>query len=537
MTGLTPVFGVRPRESGMPYKVFFVEDEDVTREGIRDTVDWRGNGFEFCGEASDGETALPMLQALHPDVLITDIKMPFVDGLQLSRFVRERMPWVKIVILSGHDEFAYAQRAIELGVAEYLLKPITVRTVHQVLQKIGTQLDEERRAQGQLRQLQEQMEDSVAVLRERLLLRLLVGAISAADAIEKSVPLKLDLVARCYTVAVLKLDPGDPSDALDFAEHHKVQQLVAELVEHDPDAFLIQKDWDELVLVMKGNAPDLLDEARDVFLQSVERRLGAAGYRLIVGIGPNKSRLAELCESFVEALIALQKRAAGLPQRAISVPTHELLRLDQEAIETFLRSGDADQVEAFFDKHLRPHSEAALRSPLLKNYICVGLIAAAARVIQEWGGNATDVVPELDALEETLTTMTSVADLRRTALRILNRVLVFREAQSHHPHVRLIQQAKTHIDQHFADPDLSLNAIAAQVGLSSSHFSVVFGQVMKQTFRDYLTEVRIQRAKELLRTTTLTINDIAYRVGYSAPHYFSHVFRKVTGATPTEFRE
>ena len=521
----------------MPYKVFFVEDEDVTREGIRDTVDWRANGFEFCGEASDGETALPMLQALNPDVLITDIKMPFVDGLQLSRFVRERMPWVKIVILSGHDEFAYAQRAIELGVAEYLLKPITVRMVHQVLQKIGTQLDEERRAQGQLRELQAQMEDSVAVLRERLLLRLLVGAISAAEAIEKSVPLKLDLVARSYSVAVLKLDPGDPTDALDFAEHHRVQQWVIELVEHDPDAFLIQKDWDELVLVLKGNAPDLVDEARDVLLQNVERRLATAGYRLIVGIGPTRSRLAELCESFVEALIALQKQAAGLPQRAVSVPKHELLRINQEAIETYLRSGDADQVESFFDKHLRPHSEAALRSPLLKNYICVGLIAAAARVIQEWGGDPTEVVPELDALEATLTAITSMAELRRTSLQILNRVLAFRDAQNRHPHVRLIQQARTHIDQNYADPDLSLHTIATLVGLSPSHFSVVFGQVMNQTFRDYLTDVRIQRAKELLRTTTLTINDIAYRVGYSAPHYFSHVFRKVTGATPTEFRE
>lgn len=521
----------------MPYKVFFVEDEDVTREGIRDTVDWRANGFEFCGEASDGETALPMLQTLNPDVLITDIKMPFVDGLQLSRFVRERMPWVKIVILSGHDEFAYAQRAIELGVAEYLLKPITVRMVNQVLQKVGAQLDEERRAQGQLRELQAQMEDSVAVLRERLLLRLLVGAISAADAIEKSVPLKLDLVARCYSVAVLKLDPGDPTDALDFAEHHRIQQLVIELVEHDPDAFLIQKDWDELVLVLKGNAPDLVDEARDVLLQNVERRLATAGYRLIVGFGPTRSRLAELCESFVEALIALQKRAAGLPQRAVSVPKHELLRINQEAIETYLRSGDAEQVEAFFDKHLRPHSEAALRSPLLKNYICVGLIAAAARVIQEWGGDPAEVVPELDALESTLMAITSMAELRRTSLQILNRVLVFRDAQNKHPHVKLIQQARTHIDQNFADPDLSLNTIAALVGLSPSHFSVVFGQVMNQTFRDYLTDVRIQRAKELLRTTTLTINDIAYRVGYSAPHYFSHVFRKVTGATPTEFRE
>ena len=108
----------------MPYKVFFVEDEIVTREGIRENVDWKANGFEFCGEASDGEIALPLLQTTRPDVLITDIRMPFMDGLQLCKIIRERMPSIKIIILSGHDEFEYAQKAIELGVTEYLLKPV-----------------------------------------------------------------------------------------------------------------------------------------------------------------------------------------------------------------------------------------------------------------------------------------------------------------------------------------------------------------------------------------------------------------------------
>ena len=111
----------------MSYKIFFVEDEVITREGIRDNVDWQASGFEFCGEAADGEMALPLLRTAQPDVLITDIKMPFMDGLQLTKIVRERMPWVKIVILSGHDEFEYAQEAIKLGVTDYLLKPVTVK--------------------------------------------------------------------------------------------------------------------------------------------------------------------------------------------------------------------------------------------------------------------------------------------------------------------------------------------------------------------------------------------------------------------------
>src|SRR5512133_653450 len=167
-------------------KVVFVEDEIVTREGIRDHVDWQGNGFELCGEAPDGEMALQLLQTTRPDLLITAIKMPFMDGLQLCRIVREQMPWVKIVILSGHDEFEYAQEAIKLGVAEYLLKPVTPQDLHRVLQKIGALLEAERTAQQNARKLRAQLEENQAALRESFLIQLLASSASPTEAIEKS---------------------------------------------------------------------------------------------------------------------------------------------------------------------------------------------------------------------------------------------------------------------------------------------------------------------------------------------------------------
>jgi two-component system, response regulator YesN len=248
----------------MPYKVFFVEDEIVTREGIRDNVDWKAYGFEFCGEAPDGEMALPLLRATQPDVLITDIKMPFMDGLQLSKIVRERMPWVKIIILSGHDEFEYAQEAIQLGVTEYLLKPVTVQNLHNTLQKIAALIDQERNEHANLKKLQEQLEESRATLRERLLLKLVVGAVSTTEAIEKSQQLGLDIVARHYLVMMIKTELGDRSEQFDYDEYKQVQQIVEALVENNPDVFLLKKDWEELVLVIKGNTPEYLEEESDL---------------------------------------------------------------------------------------------------------------------------------------------------------------------------------------------------------------------------------------------------------------------------------
>ncbi|MBN1304658.1 MAG: response regulator, partial [Anaerolineales bacterium] len=168
----------------MTYKVFLVEDEIVTREGIRDNVNWKSAGFEFCGEAADGETAVPLIEAAQPDILITDIKMPFMDGLQLSKIIRTQMPWVKIIILSGHDEFEYAQKAVTIGATEYLLKPISSGELLKAMKRISDLLDQEKKEQDNYNELKKRDEGNLLLLKEKFLLRLVMGGISSADAIE-----------------------------------------------------------------------------------------------------------------------------------------------------------------------------------------------------------------------------------------------------------------------------------------------------------------------------------------------------------------
>ena len=126
-----------------PIRVFLVEDESIVREGLRDLIPWEQYGFVFSGEASDGEVALPMVRRIRPDILITDIKMPFMDGLSLSRLVNRELPDTKIIILSGYDDFEYAQQAIELHVDQYLLKPITKANMVKALEQTKRRIEEE----------------------------------------------------------------------------------------------------------------------------------------------------------------------------------------------------------------------------------------------------------------------------------------------------------------------------------------------------------------------------------------------------------
>jgi two-component system response regulator YesN len=521
----------------MLHKVFLVEDEIVAREGIRDNVDWRLNGFEFCGEAPDGEIALPLLETAEPDILITDIKMPFMDGLQLCKVVRERMPWVKIIILSGHDEFEYAQEAIKLGVTEYLLKPVGVQELHNVLHKVAAQLDRERREQEELQRLRDQVEENLAVLKERFLLKLVVGAVSSAEAVEQSQALGLELIARCYMVIVIKVELCDAPGQFDYHGYQYVQRVVSSLVETNPDVFLLTKDLEELVLMIKGHTPEYLQEEGDLLIEQIQRQVEGGKCKLAIGVGTPKKRITDIYHSFVEALTATQDTAIIHKAASdVEVDTAELLKADKSAVEDYLRCGVKEDFNDFFDAFIQPLGEAALRSYLIKNYIFLDLVLITARFVNELGGEVDEVIPEINHIETALATIQTIEHIRDQAQKILTSALTFRDSRANSHYAGMIQHAKEYIGVHYVNPNLSLNEVAAQASLSPSHFSVVFGQETCSTFKEYLTETRLKRAKELLRTTTLKSSEIAYQIGYTDPHYFSYVFRKNTGLTPTEFR-
>jgi len=521
----------------MPYKVFLVEDEIVTREGIRDNIDWKGNRFEFSGEATDGDMALPLIQATKPDVLITDIKMPFMDGLQLCKIIRERMPWLKIIILSGHDEFEYAQEAIKLGVNEYLLKPITVQEMHKVLQKIAAQLDHEKTEQENLKKLQGQLEENQVILREKLLLQIVTGSITSTEAIERGQTLGLDLVARCYSIVILRIEKRDRSEKFAYDEYQQVQRIVTGLIGNNPDIFLLKKDWEEMVLLMKANTPQYLEEESNLLLGSIKSELEKTGYRLSIAVGSQKNRIADIYQSFVEAFVSMQnasERENGNTNQVVEKA--ELLKINKSAVETYLNCGVKEDCEDFFNSYIQPLGETALKSYLIKNYIFMDVVLATAKLVNDLGGNIDIVIPELNSIETTLVDIKTTEQLKQKTCSILVNAISFRDSQTSGQHTRVIGQAKEYIEKHYMDPDLSLYAIASQVNLSSSHFSAVFSQGTCQTFKEYLTTTRINKAKEILRSTSLSSNDIAYQVGFNDPHYFSYVFKKNTGFSPTEFR-
>ncbi len=516
------------------YRVFLVEDEIVAREGMRDNVDWEACGFSFCGEASDGETALPLIQQTRPDVVLTDIRMPFMDGLQLCALLRDQHPQIHLIIYSGYDDFAYAQQAIALGVNEYLLKPVSVRDLTRTLTRMRALLDSERSEAENRRQLHSQLQDSRALLRQELLFRLALGDLEPYEAIEQSREAGIELVAPCYAVAVARLEPAQDGGAPDLRALQRAREALLQAA-HLPQVHPFRKDIEELAFLVLGN------DAAD--LRSRLEALREAGYTLLaerpaltlhLEAGPIQQRLSDLPLSFAAALDALALRLERTPP---AQPSAAPIVMDRQAVERFLRLGQKEEFDSFFAAYVADLEEQISAVQQYRNFLLMDIAVATTTFVAELGGPPADVVPEAARIAELLAQVHAVDQMRDLARRMVHPALDYRDGVARQQHRALISRARAYIEAHFATPDLSLSTVAASVNVSPSHFSAVFSRETGETFKACLTRVRMEHARVLLRTTTLPILDVAQQCGYLDPHYFSAVFKRAGAVSPREYRE
>jgi two-component system response regulator YesN len=518
------------------YKLFLVEDEIVTREGIRDAVDWGEAGFEFAGDAPDGEAALPLILEARPDIVITDIKMPFMDGLELTGILREQMPELKVLILSGHDEFEFAKKAIPLEVSDYLLKPITREELLTALHNVARQLDRERQEQAHLHDLLAKLQSQQELLQEKLLLRLVTGGIDATDAVEQSQRLHVNIVAAGYLVMLLHFEvSGGP--AADYTRYHDLRLAAVSAVNKNPDVLWFYKDLDELILIIKGGPHSPLAEEAQFLSRLITDTLSTDSDCVVhIGIGSRCERLTSLPESYAAAQQVLA-RGGSSTFEAGKTPLTDFPLLSRESIERFLHVETSGEFDAFFDQTIVPLRDAIENSQVYRNYVFTHVVFTCGSFIKQMGGNAFHVLKDLDYLEDRLSDLDGFSDFKTRLMDVVVAALDFRDAQVVNLHSSLVWEAKAFLRDNFHNPDISLQMVADHIGMSASHFSRVFSQEEGQTYVEYLTALRIERAEELLCTTNLRAYQIAENVGYNDPHYFSAVFKRITDFTPSEYRE
>ncbi|MCR4625724.1 MAG: response regulator [Lachnospiraceae bacterium] len=409
-------------------KVFLADDEIVIREGIRESFPWDETPYTLVGEAPDGEMALPIIRDTNPDIVITDIRMPFMDGLELCRTLRSQMPWIGIIVLSGYDEFEYARQCIQLGVREYLLKPVTAEKLKEVLDKVSAQLLEERKTLEHAASLRARMQSDDKFLKEKLISVFFNEESTEDDSrnvLKQLSSMGCNITAPFYAVADVAFSP--------------VQTGL------------------EAAYNLAANSGGI------VFATS-----SRTGGRLLV-LGSNMAETEERAYAFASSLV------------------QELERLECHEIRVGI--GDiVDRPESIFNSF---KSARHIRHLIVERKDTHSIILG----VREMG--------DVDG------------DKKESPI---------------------ISDAKLFMLDNFSNPNLMLQDVAKEVGMSNSRFSTVFAQQSGQTFTEYLVYLRLNKAKELLRTTDEKTSQIASEVGYNDSHYFSYIFKKNVGITPTDFR-
>jgi len=517
----------------MIYQVFVAEDETRVREGIRNHLDQSGR-YQLCGEAADGEIALPAILELKPDILITDIKMPFMDGLALAGAVKRASPRTKMVIISGHDEFDYARQAISIGVDEYLLKPIRATTLLEALDKVADQLEEERRVLAAQDPDQERQKE--LILRDAFLDEVLVGALSVPQVLERAEQFGLSFPARQYLVAEMELDyqQAKPEAAL------SVRNVVDRLLQNREDVLWCLRGGDRIVVVAKGEGKEKLEQTVYEVLMLLRDELSRLlGIGSVSGIGTIVDRIGEIPASYLEAY-QLLRRLPALPRGAIvnvdDLDDSSLVQLagtDEPMGRKLLHVTEQD-VDSLVDQICGSKNDVG--SLLYVYYRITDLVVTASRIVNEAGKDAAKVFPGLSGASAILR-KSDVEELRAFAKDIILRFIAFRDKAAGGLHYgQVIAQAKNYIYENYHDSGISLNTVAAYIGFSPNHFSTVFSQHTGETFIGFLTRVRMEQAHKMLLTTDLSTSEIAFRTGYNDTNYFRYLFKKHYGYSPRELR-
>lgn len=537
----------------MMIKIFLVEDEIAIRKGIKNSIDWEKEGYEFVGEAGDGELAYPMILKTKPDILITDIKMPFMDGLQLSKLVRKELPATKILILSGYDEFEYAKEAIKLQVAEYLLKPISSAKLLDVLAQVKEVIRQEQEEKELIKKYKEDMKENRELEKERFLNQIITQNLSLAQILETGESLGMDLSAPLYNILLLKI-----------TENGGKQETYAEIesaLDTLSGVFSFRRGVDEWLFLLTADDAEKMERriesCRKTVRQITEKTDPPVEY--FGALGNPVERLREIKNSLKEAekkfafqylkkwnqILEIPVRDVGLSENPqtekkeneeLLISSVQVDKLNHKIIENFIHTGLRREVSNFVDDYFMSLGEKSVQSLMFRQYVAMDFYLAAVAFLERLGFSSKELVERCGDLKEMEQVIQTIEQTKEYIKKVLDATLECRESVSRKRYSDLLKEAVSYIEHHYEEEDISLNQVAASVNISPSHFSTIFSKEMGETFIEYLTNVRMERAKQLLRSSTMKTAEIAYAVGYKDAHYFSYLFKKVQKCTPREFR-
>jgi len=536
--------------------LLIVEDEDVTREGLTTLIDWESLGIKICGLAANGVEALRVLENEQADLVLTDIRMPLMDGLQLVSQIRERKWDIAVILLSGYGDFEYAQRALRLGISDYLVKPCSPDEIQNVFTKISREILKQRKFTDEMKGLEQQLHVNIPLVKTQILQQWLnFPPLVTENRREQQKSVRMNLGFEHVIVAAFRID-NKTIDNLNYSstDFELLSFAASNIIKETLEQALLQpievvKEQDNIVVICNGYM-EWMEEKLNTGLTRVLANLKEfLMVTVSAGISNSTPDINLLHIAYEEALNALELRfyrgsgkfyfyqdIAELKKE--NLPTNinqlELLKLEQSALE-HLRAGLFAEVLTDTERWLEYFQADYTHSRKQINLRTLSFLDRMMQLTKEKKNTETDLFQELGSIDEQVSRIETLEELAGFVYRTIRQII--EALNSHKTPKRKVQQTQEYIAEHYNSSSLSLAGVAKALFVSSTYLSTLFKQELGINFLDYVHQYRIEKAKALLQSKDQKIHTVAKEVGYFDEAHFTKTFKKWTGMLPSQYKK
>jgi len=524
-----------------------VDDEEEVREAIAGKLDWSAMGFRVVGSAENGEEALEIAEQLRPDVVMTDIKMPFMDGLTFCRRLKESQMSTKIVIFSGFDEFEYAKEAIKLEVEEYILKPINAAELREVFERLKITLDQEIAEKQNIDYLSRYYQESLPIMKEQFLAGLIQGRIPKERIEELNAAYEMNFNAPFYSVSEVHMDNSTSSHGHDPKTWKRMLAASGkQILDEQMSALFCYRSFlylDRIVIIGMLKDPEEINRMIYYLNQFCKICKRVLGVNTTAGIGQVCESRMQLPFSYRGAADAVEARVLLEPNQAIYIKdiepnVKETFMLEDRDVQNIMRTvkiGTKEELAAEVWGMTRRMKETVSN---LNQYqiTLMEIVTETLKVIRAYGVEMNQVFGAGFDLYRDPAQFETLEALGQWLLDTMMRLRSFIRRERKDTAKLLVEKAKQYMEEHFGDSALSVDMLCSHLSVSPAYFSTLFKKETGMTFVIYLTRIRMERAIYLLETTDQKTYMIADAVGYTEPNYFSYVFKKKYGLSPSRYR-
>ncbi|OPX45975.1 HTH-type transcriptional regulator YesS [Ruminiclostridium hungatei] len=530
-------------------KIMIVDDEFVIRQGIITSIEWESMGMTIVGEAANGKEAYEKALSLEPHIIVTDVKMPIMDGLELTRLVREAMPKVRIIIISGYDEFQYAREALRMGVSEYLLKPIGADELVKLMLKQCNEIIKECKETDRETKIKSIFNENFYFMQERFVNNLVRGENSDWELIlEKSRELNLDLCGKDYQAVIIDIDDyllitEQMSSARKKAIKNNVKTIADRIIYPSTGSlfFLSENGYlFSIINVKDSNRYDLNNLYREI--QYEVRK--SHGITVTMGLSSIHKHICGIPQAFSEAVQTISNKAFKGKNQIISINDVNRAQAsapviypasEEKEIMDCIRTLDSEKLNSVLDRMYVKLAGSEADYKDIKN-ICLRLITIAEIQLEELGvdyGNQNK--KQLDRYVE-IEKYETVEDIKEWNKGIFHTIINAIQSSKNDKFKGIVKVAMQYSHEHYYE-DIGVEHIAAITYVTPNYFSRVFKKEMGRSYTEWLNTVRLDKSKVLLKDLKLKVYEVAEEVGYNDYKIFTHNFKKYVGCTPKEYRE